>query len=345
MQIKRIPFPLIVVLVAAVIAAGYYAYTNLTPRSTEVLTASGTVEAAEVSIAPELSGKVTEVRVKEGDRVKTGDVLFRLDDSLLQSQRKVAAAGLETSQAAARTAETTTTVAQSQYDLTLIAALAEQKANRTSDWAAAQPAEFKQQAWYFDKSEQLASVQNEVTAAQSALEMALKKLASVEEKAASGNFTTAEKRLMSARTTFEVAQIVQTTSTTADQNLKDSAQKAYDNALIELNSAQKAYSEEATTSGASDVLTARADLRVAQERFDTAQDIVRALQTGSLSPKVAAAQKALEQALAAAAQSKTAVAQAEASLALVDTQILKLTVLSPVDGIVLTRSIEPGPTY
>ena len=343
MQTKRPIYLLIVLAVIALAAAGYYVYTNLPlSGSTTALSASGTVEAADVLIAPELAGKVTEVLVNEGDQVKAGDVLFRLDASLLQAQRNVAAAGLDTARAAAQTAETAAAVAQSQYDMTLSAALTEQKANRSTDWAAAQPAEYTQPAWYFEKPEQLASAQSEVEAAQSALVAARAKLASVEEKAAGGDFIASEKRLMAARSAFEVAQIVLASSASADQSLKDSAQRAYDDVLSELNSAQKAYDSAATTSGASDVLTARADLRVAQERFDTAQDKVRALQTGSQSPKVVAAQKALDQVIAAAAQAKLAVAQAEASLALIDTQIKKLTVTSPIDGLVLTRALEPG---
>ena len=342
MQNKRIPLPLIVLVLVAVIGAGYYAYTNFKPAASGSLAASGTVEAIEVSIAPELSGKVTEVLINEGDQVKAGDVLFRLDDSLLQAQRKAASAGVDTLRAAARTAEKAIAVAQSQYDLALNAALVEQKNSRSADWTTAQPAEFKQQTWYFEKSEMLTSAQAEVTAAQNALDEAHQKLASVEEKATSTYFSAAEKRLMEARSAFEVAQTVRTTSTSAAQNLKDSAQKSYDDALAELNSAQNAYTEAATTSGASDVLEARADLRVAQERYDAAQDKVRSLQTGSQSPKVIAAQRVLDQALAAVDQSASAVAQAEANLAVIDTQISKLTITSPVEGFVLTRAIEAG---
>lgn len=343
MQNKRIPSIMVVLVVIILIASGYYAYVTLTKSNKSgVLTASGTVEAAEVLIAPELSGKVSEVFVNEGDLVIAGDVLFRLDDTLLQAQRKVAAAGLDTAQAASKTAASAADVAQSQYDLILTAALTEGKANRIADWSAVQPAEFNQPAWYFEKSEQLESAQNEVTAAQSALDAARSILIAVEEKATSGDFISAEKRLIDARSAFEVAQSVLNTSASADQNLKDSAQRAYDEALAELNDAQNSYDDAATTSGASDVLSTRADLRVAQERIDTAQDKVRALQIGSLSPRVTAAQKALDQALTAAAQANMAIAQAEANLALIDTQISKLTVTSPSDGVILTRAIEPG---
>ena len=343
MQSKNPIKVLIALAVVALIAAGYYAYNTLSKsNNTGALAASGTVEAAEVLIAPELSGKVSEVLVNEGDLVKAGDVLFRLDDTLLQAQRKVTASALQTALASAQTAESAAAVSASQYDLALTAALTEQSANRSLDWTAVQPAEFNQPVWYFEKSDQLKSAQNEVAAAQAALDAARSKLASVAEKATSSDFTAAEERLIDARTAFEVAQSVLSTSASAGQDLKDTAQTAYDDALAELTDAQNSYDDAATTSGAGDVLSARADLCVAQERVDAASDKVRGLQTGSLSPKVTAAQKALDQAIAAAAQANMAVAQVEASLALIDTQAGKLTVSSPSDGVILTRAVEPG---
>jgi len=48
--------------------------------------ASGVIEATEVAIASELSGRVVEVSVAEGDTVHAGDILFTLDDTLLQAQ-------------------------------------------------------------------------------------------------------------------------------------------------------------------------------------------------------------------------------------------------------------------
>lgn len=344
MQSKRLPVQVFLLIILVLAVAGYYAYTNyfVAAAASGALTASGTVEATDVSLAPELSGKVTEVLVSEGDQVLAGDVLFRLDDSLLQAQRKVIAAALETAKAAASTAESAAITAQAQYDLTVTAALAEQKATRTFDWTLTPPAEFNLPAWYFEKSEMLTSAQNAATAAQSALDETAARLVSVTEKAASGDFITAEKRLMDARAAFGVAQDVLAASASADQSLKDSAQSIYDDALVELNDAQKVYEDAATTSGAEDVLTARADLRVAQERLDAANDKVRSLETGLLSPKVIAAQKALDQAQAAAEQGKAAVIQAEANLVLIDTQIGKLTITAPSDGIILTRAIEPG---
>ena len=45
---------------------------SVTRPANSALTASGTVEATEILIAPEISGKVTEVLVNQGDIVKAG---------------------------------------------------------------------------------------------------------------------------------------------------------------------------------------------------------------------------------------------------------------------------------
>ena len=341
MQIKRSPFVVIIIALAILLAGGYYLYSVNRPAN-PALTASGTVEATEILIAPELSGKVTEVLVNQGDIVKAGDVLFRLDDTLPQAQRNVTAAALDTAKSASLTAEAAIASAQAQYDLVLTAAQAEQASNRTANWTVTQPTEFNQPAWYFDKTEQVAAAQMEVDTAMAALDATQSKLDVVIEKAASGDFLNAEKRLINARAAFQVAQAVLDRTSGADQSLRDSAQQAYDDAFSELNNAQTAYDDAVTTSGAEDVLTARADLSVAQERYDVAQDGLRFLQTGALSPKVVAAQKGLDQAQAAAEQAGNAVKQAEASLALIDIQIAKLTITAPADGMILTRAVEPG---
>jgi len=57
---------------------------------------------------------------------------------------------------------------------------------------------------------------------------------------------------------------------------------------------------------------------------------------------VTAATDAVEQAKAGMNQAQAAVTEAEANLAVLDLQIDRLTVNAPVDGVVLTRSVQPG---
>ena len=97
MENRRPPVPVIALVVIVVLAvAGYFAYQNLFVKSDTRLKASGSIETTQASIGPEIGGKVIEVLVDEGQIVKAGDKLFRLDDTLLKAQRSAAAASLET---------------------------------------------------------------------------------------------------------------------------------------------------------------------------------------------------------------------------------------------------------
>src|SRR3989442_10572333 len=50
--------------------------------------AAGEISPAEqVSVRPEINGKIDQLPVDVGDRVKKGDLLFKLDDKELQQQR------------------------------------------------------------------------------------------------------------------------------------------------------------------------------------------------------------------------------------------------------------------
>ncbi len=343
MSHNRPPVPVIVLVVLIVLGtAGYFIWQSFAAPVDGALTASGTVESAQVSIAPELSGKVIEVLVDEGDSVAAGDVLFRLDSTLLEAQRALAAASLDTAKSAVSSAEAAVASARAQYDLSINAALAEEASLRTADWKLNEPTDYNQPSWYFDRAEQLSAFEAEAQSAQDALKKAQDDLDFYEEKASSGDFLTSEKRLNQARAAYEVAQDVLDSTNSADQELRDASQTAFDDALAELEDAQEEYDDALTTEGAEDILTTRAELRVAQERADRAADRLRALQTGLDSPKVAAALKVVEQAEAAAAQAQSAVSQAEANLAVLDAQLAKLTVAAPADGVVLTRSVEPG---
>jgi multidrug resistance efflux pump len=63
------------------------------------LVASGFIEAEEVAVAPELGGRVLELLAEEGDDVEAGQVLARLDGTLLEAQIEAAQAGLDMAQA------------------------------------------------------------------------------------------------------------------------------------------------------------------------------------------------------------------------------------------------------
>jgi HlyD family secretion protein len=66
--------PLVLFLFAATLAAA-----ACRPKDTGTLHLNGRLEAPLVDLSPKVAGRVIEVRVREGDRVKAGDVLARLD--------------------------------------------------------------------------------------------------------------------------------------------------------------------------------------------------------------------------------------------------------------------------
>jgi biotin carboxyl carrier protein len=234
--------------------------------------------------------------------------------------------------------------AQLQYDLTLTNALAQESSFRIAIWDESKPTEFDQPVWYFSKEERLQAAQAEVDAKQTALDDAMQKLVDVNERAGSSNFLEIEANLIQMRLAFQNAQdVFDATSGASDsQELRDAAQIILDEAGIDLEDAQKDYDDALTTDGATDVLEARADAIIAQEIYDNAMDNLRALQTGLDSPQVQAAAKVVEQAQAALEQAKTNVVSAQSKLNTIETQLKKITVYAPMDGVILTRNVEAG---
>jgi HlyD family secretion protein len=325
------PLPVRIAVVVIILAAlGYFGYRSINKANNDTLTASGSIEATIVNVAPEMAGRVSEVLVDESQSVTKDEALLRLDPSLLAAQRTVAAAAVDSAKAAVASAQT-------KYDQTLQAALSAQESQTTKDWRLSGPDEFNQPAWYFAQTEQITAAQAEVDAAKAGLDEALANLTKVSTDLNNANYVKAEERLARARAAFLVADSVKVQAENAVEGggLQDAAYDYYNETLDELKDAQADYNDLLNTKSADDVEYARGQVVVAQQRYDAAHGRLLALQTGSASPAVTSASAALDQA-------KTALAQAEASLALIDTQIVKLTVNAPMDGVILSRNTEAG---
>jgi membrane fusion protein (multidrug efflux system) len=52
------------------------------------------IDGVEVAVSPEMGGKIAQLMVDEGDRVSIGDLLFVIDDTLLQAQKEKARAAV-----------------------------------------------------------------------------------------------------------------------------------------------------------------------------------------------------------------------------------------------------------
>ena len=374
MQHKRPPLPAIILLVLIISAGIYYGVRALNSNENENLSASGTIESVVVNVSPQMAGRVKEVFFQEGQPVKTGDRLLSLDDSLLVAQREVAQRGVDSARQALLTAQSAFALSQAQYDAALTAARAQEGAQRLADWSGRKPGQFDQPLWYFSREEQITAAQTEVDSATQDLQKAQMNLEQVIKDLKNSDFVAAETRLSDARMSYLIAKAVSdhaqltggkvspediqvnvppfapsyrikiaiAKTLSGDSDVVTAASDALDAAEAELHDAQKAYDKLLTTQAADDVRKARATVSVAQERYETALDTLSRLQTGEYSPQVKIAAMALEQAKTAQQQAESAVNQAEANLALLDTQVSELTVSAPLDGIILTRNVEPG---
>jgi len=356
MKIARIIISILLIL--AIIAAAYwYVTTQNSPEASSGLTGSGTVEATTVTSSPEVAGRIAEVLVDEGDQVNAGDVLFKLDGSLLAAQLNQAQVNLNAAQVGIDVAHnsyaaalTGLNIAQAQYDLTLSQALQQAQPARSNAWRQDIPAEFDQPVWYYTHVEQLAAALDELKAAKTGLDNEQASFNSFTSTGTYAILASGETRLAQARAAFlDAADVLERAELQDVLSLVDAAQQAYDTARDELEAAQAAYDELLTTQEAGDLLDARARLAIAQERYDTAQDRYNALRTGkdALQVMVVAASLAQAQTNVTLAESKVsqaqiAVDQAQATLDLVNIQMGKLTISAPVSGVVLARNIEPG---
>ena len=374
MQHKRPPLPAIILVVLVIAAGIYYGVHALNSDQSGSLSASGTIESTVVNVSPQMAGKVKEVLFDEGQPVKKGDTLLSLDDTLLAAQREVAQRGVDSAHQALLTAQSAYNLSQAQHDAALTAARAQEGSQRLTDWANKTPGQFDQPLWYFSREEQMTAAQASVESSHSVLQQAQADLEAVVKDLNNAAFIEAETRLSNARTEYLISKAVYNRSQltggkvrpedvqvdvppyvpayrvkirvakllTGDSDVVTVANDALDAAETELNDAQKAYDALLNTDAADRVKKARATVSVAQERYESALDTLSRLQTGEDSPQVKIASMALEQSKAALEQAQTAVNQAEANLALLDTQVSELKVSSPMDGVILTRNVEPG---
>ena len=204
MNNKKLRIAVIFVVVLVLLSGGYYGAQALRNPGSAQLKASGTIQTIDVNISPEVSGTVQEVNAVEGQSVKAGDVLLVLDGSVLQEQRKVAAAGLDTARAASEAAANALSIAQAQYQATLATALAQDTQTRVQDWFPKDPKQFDQPAWYFSRAEQMQALQSQVDEAKSSLDAAQSQLAELSNSLDEANFLAAEKRLEEARLAYVI---------------------------------------------------------------------------------------------------------------------------------------------
>jgi multidrug efflux pump subunit AcrA (membrane-fusion protein) len=346
--------------------------------NSEPVRANGTVETTQVNLSPEVGGRVVEALAQEGEQVKEGQVLVRLDDTLLQAQLRQAEASLKAAQAnydllaagptkeQLRQAQAALDAAQANYDLLAAGPTAEQlrqaeaslviaTANYSRTVEGSRPADIDAaQAAY---TAALSSY-NKVKAGPEREDYAL----------AEANFRNAEAALRKAQSDYDRAYAANpagigaspaalaleqaTNNFGAAKSQYDKVAKVPDNAIIsaayqQLQSARAALDRAKRPSRSFDVEQAVAQVETARAQLDALKAGARAQQLDAAKAQVASAQAQLDalKAGARAQQLDVLKAQTEAAQAAVDAlqaQIKKLALIAPVDGILLTRSVEEG---
>jgi HlyD family secretion protein len=99
------------VVAALVVWRGFFASSGI-PDS--IVAVSGRIEGDDSAVAPKTAGRVLEVRVREGDSVKAGDVIAVLDDAQVRAREDAARAALVAAQASAKSAQDQIAVLQQQ---------------------------------------------------------------------------------------------------------------------------------------------------------------------------------------------------------------------------------------
>ncbi len=280
----------------------------------DVLLASGSIEGEEVSIVTEFGGLIVGIYADQGDAVASGQVLVKLDESVLRAQLAQAEAGVEVAEANVATVQAGTHPAEIMAARAILHQTIAERAAARIGWEDLQaildnPQEIEAQLIEAQTSVELAAAQIKQAEAELAL-------AIVEQDQYRARGTLEEKKLYAIYGYRVVA-----------------AQAALDGVKENLAGARK-------TVAALEALLANPLALVSEVHRAEAQYNIATAGVG-----VAAAR--LDELMAGASPEAVAVAeaqvsQARASAALLQAQIEKMTLRSPVDGVLTGCSVHAG---
>ncbi|MCR4406512.1 MAG: efflux RND transporter periplasmic adaptor subunit [Anaerolineae bacterium] len=306
-------------------------------QSAQGIFASGTIEVEEVAITAEIGGRILEILADEGDVVRAGEPIVRLDDALLQAHLEEARAAVEVARAGlARVQAGVRPGTIRQAEASLAQAIAARNAAR--------------QAW-----QDLLAVRDNPQELEDQIDQARTRLAQAESqvKQAEANVEAAKMLRDSARHTAGQLNAVGVPSITLppssdrpmslqvspDAYATDAEYRLWQ-AWVQLNSATAA--RDSAQQYLNDLLaihanpqelnaqvdSAKAQYESAQAAVAVAEAQLAALQAGPSEEQVAAA--------------RAQVQQAEAALATLEVQLAKTLICAPGDGIVVERVAHVG---
>ncbi len=338
---------LIAIIAVLVVAAGWIFISLKRNIENGALQASGTIEAVEIQISSELAGRVMAVAVEEGDRVSEGQLLFSLNDELLQAQRDRAVAALQT----AEDGQALALAGIESAEAALEAARINAEAGKSSTAAALLPLEQGLQALYDNAEVARAKAENDVAAANRLVRETTYLHDNFTVPSGQQNFTASEAiaatklKLDQARKNFEPYKYEDSSNATR-QDLKE----ALDQTQADYDAAVRRMEYETA------VAQAQAALERAEQELKSLENGPDPDQVALYEARIAAAEAQLDQIDALVVQAETGLAQAQARLAQaisqidqvkaelsqIDIQLKKLTIYAPSAGTVISRNIERG---
>ena len=333
----------IILLVIIATAAIWYLRNASAQEENGPVSASGTVEATKVELASETGGKIDEVLAGEGDSVNAGAVLVQFNDQLVQAQRAQAEAAL--SQAEANYALVAAGLTHEQRQAAITAAetefLAAQQAMQDLNDAAEIVAtrtlqEIARAKDTVDKATQrrdnliYGADQADIDAARAAVVLARDRLDKAQEDYAPYE-NKPEDNLARAALLSKMA---------AAQNYYDRAATLLNNLVAEANELDLGQAE-------ADLAVAKSQLADAERRYAAVKDGPDTDAVALAGARLASTKARLDQARADPSQEQLELAQSQidtagAALQVLETQLQKMVIIAPIDGIVLERLVEPG---
>lgn len=310
-----------------------------TPKAADVVSAEAFVVPLKKSeLAFEVGGRVASIAVEEGDTVKKGEVLAKLDDTTIQTQLAAANASLAQAQA---------NLSKAQADLSNVKAPATQ-----AKIAQAEAALAKTQAALADQiasptKEAIEVAKAQIISAQASLNKAMAKARSEDLEAASAH-------LLQAEADVRLAQADYDRFVYGDPKVAEPYGVALQKATLTYQGAQAEYNKLVNGATAEDIAIARAGIVQAQAALNQVLAGATAEQIAQTQADVAAAQAALDDLKAGATTeqigvveagvkiAEAGVEQAKTGVMSVQADLAKIELLAPFDGTIGNLNIDEG---
>ena len=108
---------MVLLIVGGILVAAFFVWRGFFTNPAvpdNIVALSGRIEGDDSAVAPKTGGRILEIRVREGDIVKVGDVIAILDDEQVRAREQAARAALAQAEAQARSASAQMAVLQEQ---------------------------------------------------------------------------------------------------------------------------------------------------------------------------------------------------------------------------------------